>query len=152
MDGKIFNLTFKQDGQELIKQTISKISDPSLLIKDYSINDQNLKISSVPAQRVMVKVERLLPTIEKIIFSKGRTKNTATIPARKVRATLRLGSGCSRSSLRQNQSQSKAGSTPPSKDKSMVIKSLIILYSTRLATFLPRAYWRGWGAWTKSFR
>src|SRR3990167_9944560 len=34
-----------QEGQELIKQTIAKISDPSLLIKDYLINDKDLKIS-----------------------------------------------------------------------------------------------------------
>ncbi len=35
-----------QEGQELIKKTLAKISNPSLLIEDYSINDKDLKISS----------------------------------------------------------------------------------------------------------
>lgn len=35
-----------QEGQALIKKTLAKISDPSLLIENYQINDKDLKISS----------------------------------------------------------------------------------------------------------
>jgi len=35
-----------QEGQELIKQTLAKISDPLLLLENYFINDKDLKISS----------------------------------------------------------------------------------------------------------
>ncbi len=34
------------EGQELIKKTLAKISDPSLLIENYSVDEKDLKISS----------------------------------------------------------------------------------------------------------
>ena len=59
-----------QEGQELIKQTIAKISDPSLLIKDYLINDKDLKISQ---DNSSVKKAAYIEATGKIIYNNSNS-------------------------------------------------------------------------------
>lgn len=59
-----------QEGQELIKQTLAEISDPSLLIKDYQINDKDLKISK---DNSSVKKVAYIEAIATIIYNNSNS-------------------------------------------------------------------------------
>jgi hypothetical protein len=81
-----------------------------------------LKSSSTVAHRRIVRKDISEKLIEKISFSTGKTRKTAAMPAKKAKLILVRGSGWSQSSFRQNQSQSKAGITPPKREVKMVAR------------------------------